>query len=138
MIMRKTAAILAGLLVLWALFNVLLLLLALVWPELAAAGQAIFAEQDYRSLTTPMYLAFLVLWSLAYAAAGWTTERICREQHWALYMATPHFLYAAYNHLYAMWPLFPPWYNLAVVALIYPLAWLGAGLRARPSLQIFN
>jgi hypothetical protein len=40
-------------------------------------------------------------------------------------VASPIFLYAAFQHLYVLWDVMPSWYNVAVVLVIFPLIVLG-------------
>jgi hypothetical protein len=40
----------------------------------------------------------------------------------------PTAIYAAYEHLYVLWNMLPAWYNLGVVAFLYPFSLLGGAL----------
>lgn len=52
-----------------------------------------------------------------------------RKVHaWAV--AVPIFLYAAFQHLYALWGNFPDWHNVVVVLMIWPFIILGGRLKS--------
>lgn len=125
---RIVAGILAGIVTLWMIFYLILMILALTWPAVRDVGTQVMESEDYSGLTLPMLLVFLGMWSLSYLGAGWMTVKIAKQQRHALIAVTPFFLFAAWNHLYAMWEHFPWWYNFLVVLPVYPLAWAGGKL----------
>jgi hypothetical protein len=125
---RQLTGIFAGLFSLWMLFYVLLFVLGALWPALREAGSRVIDARDFSALTNTMLLILLLFWYISFIVAGWVSMRIAQAKWIALVMVTPHFLFAAYNHLNSMWYLFPAWYNIAQVAAIYPLAYLGGRL----------
>lgn len=125
MSIRYPFGIFTGLLTLWVIFYCLLFMLALAWPAVREVGTQAMEFGDYSSLTNAMLAPMLLMWCLAYFAAGWVTVKITGNPFLVLVMVLPHFLFAAYNHFYAMWAFFPRWYNVGVVLLVFPVAWFG-------------
>lgn len=122
---RTIAGIASGFLILWVIFYFFAVIMVMAWPGMREVVIQVRDNNDYSGLTPAMLVAYIVVWSLSYLGTGWVTVKITGRGIHALVAITPFFLFAAYNHFYAMWELFPPVYNLAVVLPVYPLAWLG-------------
>ena len=125
---RTLSGVIAGFITLWFIFYFFFALMVHFWPGLREVGAQVREHNDYSGLTTAMLLTFLLVWFFSYLGAGWVTVTITRVPFHALIAVSPFFLFAAWEHFYAMWPHFPPWYNLAVVLPVFPCAFLGGRL----------
>jgi hypothetical protein len=125
---RTIVGIIVGFLSWWALFLLTLLVVAMLWPAAAEAGRRAQASHDYSMLPTGALALLLATYVYINGLAGWITARVAGHRSAVWYAVTPVFLYAAFQHLHVLWNVLPAWYNLGVVAFIFPFSWLGASL----------
>jgi len=125
---RTVVGIIVGFLSWWALFLLTLVVLAMLWPAFAQVGRSVQASQDYSGLTTGMLVLLLATYVYINGGAGWIAARVAGRRSAVWFAVTPVFLYASFQHLHVLWDVLPAWYNLGVVAFIFPFSWLGASL----------
>jgi cbb3-type cytochrome oxidase subunit 3 len=129
---RTVVGIIVGFLSWWALFLLTIVVIALLWPAFAKAGRAASVSNDYSALTTSMLALLLATYVYINGLAGWIAARVAGRRTAMWFAVTPIFAYAAFQHLHTLWHALPTWYNLGVVAFIYPFSWLGASLVRSP------
>jgi hypothetical protein len=123
-VLRNLLSVIAGLIACNLVFAVLGLATMTLWPDYAVHGHR-WLDQRVFTFTPIMACMNLLFWSLAFAAAGSATARIARNQ-WALWVTAGLILMqATYTHLLHEWSHFPWWYNIAVVTLVLPAAFVG-------------
>jgi hypothetical protein len=120
--LRKTAAVVAGLGA-WALMIFLAgLVIRATWPEFVAASPEM-------TFTLPMLITRLAISVLATLIAGVVTALVARESRTGFF--TGVVLLAAFVPVHvSLWAKFPVWYHLFFLVSLIPLSMLGARLIA--------
>jgi len=125
---RTVVGIIAGFFAWWAVFYLSLFVMALLWPPLRDVARSIQESGDYSGLTTGMLAVLLAGYVYINGIAGWLTVRITGRKSAVWIAVAPIVAFAAYEHLYLLWDELPAWYNLGVVAFLYPFSFLGGSL----------
>jgi hypothetical protein len=122
--------VVAGLVSWWILFLLSLTLFAIAWPDFGEAGERAQRSGDFSQLTPAMLALLLGSYVYINGIAGWVTQRIAGHRAAVWIASSAIFAYATFQHLHLLWSKLPAWYNLGVVALIFPLSILGGALAA--------
>jgi len=121
-------AIVAGILSWWVGFFAIGGAFALLVPGFIEASRIAQSENDWSQFTTPLLLCLVAMYFVINPLAGWVTTLIAKNQKYVWGTIILLTLYAAHSHLYRLWDNLANWYNVAVVVLIPPLAYLGSKL----------
>jgi hypothetical protein len=128
--MRSALGIVIGAIVWMAVFTVLAVATAAIWPDYWVHGRAWNTEHVY-GFTPPMSVVNALLWILGEIAAGWVAVVIARRRQALWVLAAGIGLYLAFMHLYYEWANLPWWYNLLVAIPAVPAVLLGGKLAGR-------
>ena len=129
---RTVVGIIVGFFSWWVVFVLSIVLMGLLWPALGNVGRSVQVSGDYSALTTGMLALLLGGYVYINGIAGWVTAKITRHRSAIWIACAPIVAYAVYEHLYVLWDMLPAWYNLGVVAFIYPFSFAGGWLARTP------
>lgn len=129
--MRIVVGIIVGIVAWWLLFMLTLIGLSAAWPALAEAGRRVQESGDFGAISAAMLAMLLATYVYINGIAGWSAGRIARRWSAVWIAATPVFAYAVFQHLFRLWGDLPAWYNLGVVAFVYPFSLMGGRLALR-------
>jgi hypothetical protein len=124
---RSVLGVVVGAVLWMAVFYVLAIGLAQLWPDYAVHGRQWVREEVF-TFTPAMAGCNLVMWVLAEIGAGWTVARIAKRRGAVWVLAGLLGVYLAAVHLVFAWARFPWWYDLGVVIPAVPAVLLGAAL----------